>query len=352
MMRVAVQNPHLGGIAGAKAMHTWGIAFMKRYRPWIYLSERGQLGPYVDWLRRHGLVRWGFKVVVGATLLNHLADVLVCFNGRPEQPLNCPDRRFRGFKAAHVMDYSSWASRAHAALVTAGVDYVLGYADHGRWDGFFAALFPRYVDRVIAVPFGFHERFVARRAFLERTAKCVALGSVNPVREPRAEAGELDDYAAHFAHEEYAHRFRRMLRDHETELADVMTSRLPRPPESKDFGYDIVAEYNSYRMFTTCESIMFYPSVKTFEGCAAGSVLVCSDHPCFDALGFIDGVNCIRHRQDDVDDFRDRVAHYVKREAELQAIQEAGTTLVRTRYSADAVAQALHTDLARRWQGS
>jgi hypothetical protein len=204
---------------------------------------------------------------------------------------------------------------------------------------------------VITVPFGFHERFVNRTPFRERAAKCVALGAVNPVRDPGAPPGELDDYAAHFAPEEYAHRFRRMLRDEALALADIMASRLPALPAAKDFGYDIVAEYNAYRMFTTCESIMFYPSVKTYEGCAAGSVLVCSTHPAFDALGFVDGVNCVRHRELDVDDFRDKVSAFLKRDDELASIQAAGTALVRTRYTADAVAQGLYTDLERRWQG-
>jgi hypothetical protein len=350
-LRVAVQNPHRGALAGPRTLQPWAEAFLRRHQPWIYLTSAAELRSYVAWIRRHGLQALGWKVVMTAAVLNRVADVLVCFNGRPDLPENCPARAFRGMKAAHVMDYASWASRAHAALAAAGVDFVLGYADHGRWDGFFRTLYPAYTERVIPVPFAFNARFVNRTPFEERAGKCVALGAVNPVRDPLCAAGELDDYAAYFAAEDYAHKFRRMLRDREAALGDVMRSRLPHPPATKDFGYDIVAEYNAYRMFTTCESIMFYPSVKTYEGCATGSVLVCSDHPCFAELGFVDGENCVMHRQLDVDDFHEKVRAWLGRVDELRKVQEAGTELVRTRYCPDAVADRLHTDLVRRWTG-
>ena len=102
---------------------------------------------------------------------------------------------------------------------------------------------------------------------------------------------------------------------------------------------------NAYRMFVTCESILFFPPAKTFEGPATGAVMICSDHECNQVLGFADGVNCIMHRQFDVDDFHDKVSYYLDHPEELRAIHERGTRFVRREYSHEAVARKLHDDI-------
>ena len=121
-----------------------------------------------------------------------------------------------------------------------------------------------------------------------------------------------------------------------------MDSRLPDYPETKNFKYDIVKTFNDYKMFVNCESLQYFPSGKTFEGPASGSVLVCSDHQCYFDLGFIDGVNCIKHKEFDVDDFKKKVTYYLNNLDKLKDIQQEGTRMVRDNFSHKKIAQYVH----------
>jgi len=104
-------------------------------------------------------------------------------------------------------------------------------------------------------------------------------------------------------------------------------------------------------MFVSCESILYFPSAKTFEGPATGTVMVCSDHACNRVLGFVGGDNCIMHRECDVDHFRDQVAFYIAHPEKLEAIHETGTRFVRSEYSHEAVARKLYDDIAAVYAG-
>lgn len=148
------------------------------------------------------------------------------------------------------------------------------------------------------------------------------------------------------------HKFRRMLQENEKPLAPLMDSRLPHFPQEADFKYDLVAECNAYQLFTCCESVFYFPAAKTFEGPAAGSVLVCSDHPCFTELGFIDGVNCIKHKEFDVADFTEKIGAALADQVKLAAIQKAGTALVRERYSHPAIARSLQKSVEQIYQNT
>ena len=125
------------------------------------------------------------------------------------------------------------------------------------------------------------------------------------------------------------------------ELADVMDSMLPEFPKPADYKYDMVSKINEYQMFVSCESIFYFPPAKTWEAPAAGCVLVCSDHPCFTDFGFIDGVNCIKHNEFDIQDFKNKVTYFLNNQEKLKEIQVAGTSFVRDNYSHEAIADRL-----------
>jgi spore maturation protein CgeB len=120
-----------------------------------------------------------------------------------------------------------------------------------------------------------------------------------------------------------------------------MDSMLPEFPAIKDFKYDLVAKFNEYRMFVTCESIFLFPSAKVFEGTACCTALICADHDCNREYGFEDGRNCIMYQQYNLDDFYDKVAWYQRNESRLSEIAAAGHRFVTGNYSQESVANKI-----------
>jgi hypothetical protein len=85
---------------------------------------------------------------------------------------------------------------------------------------------------------------------------------------------------------------------------------LPEFPIIKDFKYDLVAKFNEYKMFVTCESIMSFPSAKVFEGMACQTALLCADLECNKEFGLEAGKNCIMFEPYNINDFKDKVEFY------------------------------------------
>src|SRR5262249_53539529 len=142
----------------------------------------------------------------------------------------------------------------------------------------------------------------------------------------------LADYREFYRDRFWTHQWRHTLREHETELADIMHSVLPRYPAT-NASYDAVDLCRKYAMFANDEGLMAFPPARTYEATAAGALMVSGDHACFRDLGFKDGETCIMHRQGDLAEFRGKVAHYIANPAQLAAVARAGRDMVRARYS-------------------
>jgi spore maturation protein CgeB len=167
---------------------------------------------------------------------------------------------------------------------------------------------------------------------------------VNLVNEPEVK-DSLREYAAFYSHIKFTHQWRRMLVEHEAELAGVMDSQLPHFPEMKNRQYDAVKMLTGYEMFANDEGLMAFPPARTYEGTAAGAAMISSDHGSYGDLGFRDGVNCVMHRKHDIADFRAKAEHYFGRPEELRRIAAAGQRLARTYYTHEAVARRLGVQL-------
>jgi len=288
--------------------------------------------------------------------LNRKADVILNLNMMYMRNLssefNTAVCKFDGLKIFHVGDYF-WnrpGSEINRQLEKSGVDHLLGYAMHDRYCEYFQKTFPTFSTKVWGIPFGFSRRFENRTLFLDRLNKAVALGSVNPLRPLGAPVYNYRETADFFPDESWFHKFRRLLLLNKMFLTDVMDSLLPEFPQIKDFRYDLVAKFNEYRMFVTCESIFFFPSAKVFEGPACGTALLCSDHDCIREYGFEDNKTCIMHNIYDVDDFRDKVKFYQSHPVELSSIAEQGKQFVRLHYSHQQVAQHLVKTVKLIWE--
>lgn len=287
----------------------------------------------------------GLELVTDPRELDRVADVLVCFEGRPYVPELAPPRQFTGLKAYHTMDFVFHAGRAHQALVTGGVDIVLGYARHDQRSPFFAALYPSFAGRVLPVPFGFSRRFEVRTPFAQRSPTVLGIGSVNPVDDPLCAPGELAEYIAFHPGERWTHRWRRTLVERAEQLEGILACRFPVFPQTKDPSYDAVEALNAHVMFANDEGLMAFPPARTYEGPACGALLVAADSPSLRELGFRDGENALLHRPDDVEDFRRVVTAALAEPERLESLAAAGTRMVRERYTHEAVADRLHEQL-------
>ena len=320
--RIAVLSPNWSFLSGPKSMHRYAEEFIKAYCE---------------------------KEVDYEEAKHYDGDIIVCFNGRPDIEKNCPPKEFKGIKIIHTMDHVFQADKTLQVLKENEVDYLMCYNSHDIYDRFFRSAYKEYIGKVIPVPFGYNDlRFRSEMGFRSRINKVVALGSVNPVADPLCIA-DVKAYAEFYKDEKFTHKWRRLLAVNTETLSDEMDSLLPIFPETKDFGYDIVQTYNSYRMFTSGESIMHYPSVKTFEGMACGSALICSDHQCYRDLGLIDGYNCIMHEQHNIFDFKKQVNYYQYHMDDLERIANMGKKLVEDKYNPKAIAQKLFFEFKKRW---
>jgi len=321
-LKIGVLSPNMAFFSGEKSMHRWAEEFIDEYADMTLSYEKAK---------------------------TYDGDIMVCFNGRPDLAQNCPPKEFKGMSALHLQDHVFQTEKTLQVLKENEIDYVLAYNRHDKHDPFFKAIYKDYIGKVIDVPFGYNDlRFRDNKDFSDRKNKVIALGSVNPVADPLCIA-DIEVYAEFNKAEDFTHKWRRMLVDHRHILSAEMDSLLPVFPQTKDFGYDIVETYNNYRMFTSGESIMNYPSVKTFEGMACGSVLVCSDHACYKELGLYDGLNCIMHKQYDIEDFRKNIQFYQQYPAALERIAKEGKSLVEKNYNPKMIAKTLYNNLERKW---
>ena len=363
-MKVAVLNPYFLFRDQTRNFNGYNFEFVRQYKPVLYfqtgLGRANPLRKIHEYRVRHkvrvacqslGLPSDQFDVVFHPDDLNGCVDVLACFNGRPDIPAQAPPASFKGMTAFHVMDYVFRAMASFKALKTGGVDFVLGYADHGRHCRFFRAYYPDFVDRVIPVPFGFGERFENRKPFADRVRKVIALGSVNPVDDPTVKDKTLlEEYRDFYSGVQWTHQWRRTLSENEARLGVVMDSMLPSYPKTKDFSYDAVDLLNRYAMFANDEGLMAFPPARTYEGVASGAILVCSNHPCYTDLGFADGVNCLTHRPLDVDDFERKVLALLAQPERMAEIAAAGTAKVRTQFNHPQVARTLYGQILQKWR--
>lgn len=354
-MRVAIQNPGFLFADQAKNFDGYNFAFLKKYKPALYLTGwRARISRGFQWkqaLVRAGLRAGDYEFIYDVKALSRTADVLLCFNQAACLPGNVPPREFPGLKVWHVMDFNYRTGECYSALCHGGVDYVMAYAQLDRDCAFFQQYYPGYAGKVIPVPFGFGERFQKRTPFAERTRKVLAMGAINPVDQGMGLDSPLREYAEFYRKEEYSQLWRKLLSENEESLHDVLASFLPKPPATSRPGDDPVVMLNAYAMYANDESICGFPPARTYEGAASGAVMVSAHHPAFTDLGFVDGENCIMHRPLDLAHFRERVLHYLAKPEELERLARNGTTMIRERYTHEAVANRLWQTLYEKWAG-
>ena len=98
--------------------------------------------------------------------------------------------------------------------------------------------------------------------------------------------------------------------------------------------------FNEYKFFVTCESIFNFPTAKVFEGTASGSVLLASEHPVYDDLGFINGQNCVLFDYESLDDLSNQINLFTEKNSTLlNQIADNSYNFISERFSANMLSQ-------------
>lgn len=354
-MRIAVHNPRFFAEEPLRNYNGYNLAFVRLFKPIIYLSGiyRLRFSRIVRQMAACGLNPQEFTFLFTEKHLRAQADVLLSFTGFPTMRGNAPVKNFAGLKIYHAFEYVFDAVDAAKSFQEGGVDYLMGYANHGKYCPFFQHVYAAFTEKVIPVAFGFSQRFQVQNPFLERVQKVVALGAVNPVNDPlAARFGDLSAYVNFYKEVEWTHQWRRMLFEQQESLRDIMDSFLPAYPQTKNMQYDAVAMLNNYALFANDEGLMNFPPARTFEGMACGAVLVCADNPVYAALGLKDGENCLMHPRHDINEFRHKITDALANPQALHALQQRSVAFAQENFTHDAVAQKLYADIAARYGAS
>ena len=340
-MKIAIHNPQFIFQDQTKNFNGYNFEFLKNHTDIIYLSKPWHVFRYKKRLKELGVDASNFDFVFSISTLNQKADVLLSFNGVPYVKHFTPPKKFKGLKIWHTMDYVFKASESNKILVDNGVDYVMGYTRHDLYCPFFQKYYADFKDKVIAVPFGYGERFKSVKSSEERIKRCIALGSVNPVNDPLCKRGILNDYIEFYKDEIWTHKFRRVLAKNVDSLNNVMESRLPSLDKTKNPNYNPVDELNNYQFFVNDEGLMNFPPARTYEGIACGSIMIASKDKIYEDLGFINGENYIAFDKNDLDNFQNITLEALKGKYVLENMQKKSLKLAQ-KYTHKNVAKELY----------
>ncbi len=344
-MKIAIQNPHIWVRNSWKTLHAYNWSFLLKYSQIIFLPKikLKDLFLFFIWVIKNRVPIYKYKVVFNTDTLNITADMLICFNGAIYNEENIPPKEFNWIKIAHLMDYVHWAKKSYENLTNNWVDYVLWYGNHWKYDKFFQEYFSKYKDKVITTPFSYSKRFKSKINFGDRINKCVALWAVRLVDDnTHCIKGQLDGYKDFFKNEKYHHKMRALINENLDSFSEEIDSYMPKNWKQEKWDYDIVEVYNKYKMFTSCESIINFPSVKTYEWMACWSVFVCSDHECYDEIWLIDWVNCIKYENYNLQSLRDKIQYYQSNPKKLEEISKNWYLHITNNYNPNIIAEKLY----------
>lgn len=348
-MKIAIQNPQYACYNSWLVVHYYNWYFLKNYTNIFFIHDISikWYKHLIIWIIKNKINIFNYKWIFSTKTLNKKANILISFSWRPDLNEFCPPKEFNWIKFTHIMDYFCKSKEAFDKLKYNNVKYLLWYTNHGIYDGFFKFIYKDYINKCIWVPFSYSSRFINKEKFNIRKNKCIALWSVNILREPLAKNWELNDVQAFFEKrwEKYFHKFRNLLVVNEKLLENEIDSLLI--DKWKNWNYNIVEKYNEYKMFTTCESIMNFPSVKTYEWMACWSVFVASDNPCYDEIWLIDWVNCIKYKQYDINDFKNKINFYQNNPELLEKISINWYKHITENYNPEKIANELHNNIIK-----
>lgn len=254
--------------------------------------------------------------------LNSEYDVLLDLNFFTSKlHTSLPDslKKFNGIKIFHIGDYFGYhkATEIHSRLKEIDVTALLGYCMHDNYCNFFREYYSSYIGKVWGVPFGYSERFKKYKEFGSRIDKAISLGSLYKLSNSQFKKKFLFEAISFFKDEQWFHRFREKLFSQREEISKYIECGIPDPFSNNNQRLDLVKAFNDFKFFVSCESIFNFPTAKVYEGTASGSILLASEHPVYDEIGFKNNQNCILFEHENIKDLTNKIDFYLNEDREI-----------------------------------
>jgi len=336
-------------------VHGYYIEFIKKYRPSIYITRARDYLKVRKFFKEINEEIDEFKVFYTAFSKRSLysqADVLVYMNGGVYSDLSL-FKKFNGLKIYHIMDPQYLARELNEFLVHAGVDYLFGYNSYDKHSEFVRLMYPSFQDRIIGIPFGFAPVWKAEVPFEERRQKALLSGTMETFKAVRNSDyySAVGDYFRFFsAKYNSMHEIRYIIDREIPSYSHCVDSKILHWPNKDNFIEDIIGEFNKYKFFINDESLLTFCPIRTYEGIAAGCVMLAHEATCYDQWGFKDDVNCITF--DKIKDIIKKIDYYLGHETRLRRIQTNGYNFVTRNFNHKAIADMLYNKIERLYSTS
>jgi hypothetical protein len=251
------------------------------------------------------------------------------------------------------------------------IDYFIAENNLSKNSLFFKTYFPWYKNDFITLPFIFQKRFKKNKLFDNRKNKCLATGTIVDINETH-EPKEFNTFKDFFK-TSTLQPLRKEIYDKKQSLGETIDCRISvlyehklritkdknpfiqvfdkvnnafRSTKRSYFDFDIVKEYNNYKMFINGEEINDLPGIGFVEGMACGTAYLGKIDPMYKDLGFIPGIHYIGHNGT-LADVQKKIKMYQSRPEQLKKIAEAGHRLIRDKFNSKVVAKKFIDDLEK-----
>jgi hypothetical protein len=354
-MRITIINPTslLHSFGTQWKVHRYFAKFIQKYNPNIFLTDAKRYLILGSFCYKTNTKLSDFSLITTLKGIQRNTDVLIypwgIGNGDKKKLERIGElfRSFDGMKIFHVMDPQILAFECNQMLEDWGVDFILGYSRHDYHSEFFRKMYPRYIGKVIDVPFGFNEDWTERSLFHERDNKCLGTGTIDLFDSPAMikSRDKLQDFFDFFGNNYHSiHELRYLVNRNAAKYSGLIDCSFhDKSASHKNYVHDIVGLFNKYKLFLNDESLLSFPPIRTYEGTAAGCVMVCHEDACYKDYGFKDEINCITFNKYALDEMIDKIRYYLFDAPEkLEAIQKKSVEFVRSFFNHTAIANLMY----------
>lgn len=353
-MRITLIDPHVfSGFymynRGKKYnLHGYYIEFIKKYRPNIYITKAREYLRVRRFFKDINEEIDEFKVFYTSFSKKSLysqTDVLIYMNGGVYSDSSL-FKKFNGVKIYHIMDPQYLARKLNEFLVHAGVDYLFGYNSYDKYSEFVRLMYPSFQGRIIGIPFGFAPEWKVETPFEERRHKAILSGTMETFKAVRNSDyyNAVGDYFRFFsAKYNSMHEIRYMIDRDIPGYSHCVNSKILHWPSKDNFIEDIIGEFNKYKFFINDESLLNFCPIRTYEGIAAGCVMLAHEATCYDEWGFKDNQNCILFNK--IEEIPEKIEYYLKNKRLLEKVQRDGLEYVRSNYNHVTIAKMLYSKI-------
>lgn len=285
-------------------------------------------------------------------------DIVIYYSSfYPEQFKTAAD--VRGIKVVDHIHFYGDKETADMVLNSC-MQYYVYDVELQKYSKLYQKYYARSKAEYIMLPFTYQERFCVKKPFAERQNKAVAMGTLT--------TGETPDFFETFG-TKYYQPHRKMILDEAPNYPDEIVSYITEYLEGKHkdihekditllriykrwynyfntgrqksyFSFNMVDQYNDYKMFICPEDVHGSYGIGTIEGMACGCAMIGLNYGAYEDMGMRAGIHYIPY-DGTMEHLIEQIRFYQRPENQnkLEQIARTGCEFVRKNFSEKAVAK-------------